>query len=329
MYNVKTNTAQKIVQIITDQGQVTAKELLSNLAITPQALFRQLKKLQLNNEIYKIGSPPKVFYSIKTKASGLNENTQIPQSTRSIIDDNFLVITPSGERKEGVEGFVYWCNKVGTPIVKTAEEYLRTLDKYKTYKKRGLIDGTTKLKATFPDSPLNKLFYLDFYSIERFGKTKLGQLLLYAKQSQNPKLIRELIIYIKPFVEQLIKEWKIDCIGFIPPTVKRERQFMRELAHGMHLSLPVLPLIKIKTEVAVPQKTLSKLEDRVENARNTIILDTTAHYKNILLIDDAVGSGATLNETAVKIHDAQIRSGKIIALAITGSFKGFDVISEV
>lgn len=52
-------------------------------------------------------------------------------------------------------------------------------------------------------------------------------------------------------------------------------------------------------------------------------------YNNILLIDDAIGSGATLNETAAQIKNKGICKGKIIGLAITGSFKGFDVISEV
>ena len=52
-------------------------------------------------------------------------------------------------------------------------------------------------------------------------------------------------------------------------------------------------------------------------------------YNNILLIDDAVGSGSTINETAKKIKQKGICKGRVIGLAITGSFKGFDVISEV
>jgi len=52
-------------------------------------------------------------------------------------------------------------------------------------------------------------------------------------------------------------------------------------------------------------------------------------YKNILLIDDAVGSGSTLNETAGQIKRKGICKGQVIGLTITGSFKGFDVISEV
>jgi predicted amidophosphoribosyltransferase len=87
--------------------------------------------------------------------------------------------------------------------------------------------------------------------------------------------------------------------------------------------------VKIKTEIIVPQKTLNKLEDRIENAQKTIIVDENNEYNNILLIDDAIGSGATLNETAAQIKNRKICKGKIIGLAITGSFNGFDVISEV
>jgi predicted amidophosphoribosyltransferase len=78
----------------------------------------------------------------------------------------------------------------------------------------------------------------------------------------------------------------------------------------------------------VPQKILNKLEDRVQNAKGTISVSDSIKYNKILLIDDAVGSGATLNETAKKIKDIKIAK-KVIGLAITGSFKGFDVISEV
>jgi predicted amidophosphoribosyltransferase len=47
-----------------------------------------------------------------------------------------------------------------------------------------------------------------------------------------------------------------------------------------------------------------------------------------LLIDDAVGSGATLNQVAGKIKDKGVAQ-KITGLALVGSFKGFDVITDV
>ncbi len=103
---------------------------------------------------------------------------------------------------------------------------------------------------------------------------------------------------------------------------------MHELEEGLKLNTGRIKIEKIKTEIIVPQKTLSKINDRIENAEKTIILTENRKYKNILLIDDAVGSGATLNETAKQIKEKKIAK-KVIGIAITGSFKGFDVISEV
>ncbi len=104
---------------------------------------------------------------------------------------------------------------------------------------------------------------------------------------------------------------------------------MRQIQKSLKLDLRVVTIDKIKTPVAVPQKTLPNINDRVINARETITINDNSKYDNIILIDDAVGSGSTLNETAKKIRQKGLCRGKIIGLAITGSFKGFDVISEV
>jgi predicted amidophosphoribosyltransferase len=86
--------------------------------------------------------------------------------------------------------------------------------------------------------------------------------------------------------------------------------------------------VKVTGEIAIPQKALSKIEERVNNARASILLTEKRKFKKVLLIDDAIGSGATINETALKLKDQAVAS-HIIGLAITGSFKGFDVIQEV
>jgi hypothetical protein len=309
--------------------QATGSELADAFGISDRAIRKQLSKLLEENKIRKIGRPPKVYYLINLKAKEGEKYEFADLKAKKEIDDKYLIISPAGEKKEGWEGFVYWCEKNNLPVLKTANEYLKTLKKYEAYKKNGVIDGTAKIKSTFSNLYLDKVLYLDFYSIERFGKTKLGQLLLYAKQSQNKTLMKEIVEQIKPIVKSIIKKYKIDGIGFIPPTVKRETQLMKILEKGLQDNIRKLAVVKVKTVVAVPQKTLNKVNDRIENARNTIIVDENSSYNNILLIDDAVGSGATINETAKKIKDKKICKGKVIGLAITGSFKGFDVISEV
>lgn len=81
--------------------------------------------------------------------------------------------------------------------------------------------------------------------------------------------------------------------------------------------------------IPVAQKSLSKLEDRIENARNTIFTHReNSNFKRILVIDDAVGSGATLNIIAEKLkHDASAEF--VCGFAVTGSLKGFEVINEI
>jgi len=325
-----TDTSKKIEAYIGEKKRASAKDLASFLGISRQALFRHLAKLQQKGLVYKVGKPPKVFYLLKDKSGSESKAIlNLDKSIIKIIRENYLIITPSGERKNGLDGFKYWCDKTKQPVEKTAREYAQIWSKYNAYKKDGLIDGTSKLKSTFDRVNLDSLYYLDFYSIERFGKTKLGQLLLYAKQSQNAKIIRELILDIKPVIDKLIKKCKIKAVGFIPPTVKREIQFMKELENGLNLKLCKIKISKIKTEISVPQKTLNKLEDRVENAQKTIVVESDDKDDNILLIDDAIGSGATINETAAQIRNRGLCRGKIIGLSITGSLKGFDVISEV
>ena len=322
-------TQEKIVKYIKSRGQASPKELFDYLELSDRAIRKQLKKLFEANILIKSGRPPKVFYSIKGIDKEQQHKLTIEKNDEETINKRFLIITPSGEEKEGVEGFKYWCKKFNLPVEKTVNEYIQTLKKYDSYKKDNLIDGTAKFKNTFKEIYLDQVYYLDFYSIERFGKTKLGQYLLYAKQSQNKVFIKRLVNLIKPQIYELIKKLKINALGYIPPTVKREIQFMNELERNIGSNLRTISIIKIKTPVIVPQKTLSKLNDRMENAKSTLVVNEKGIFKNILLIDDAVGSGSTLNETAKKIRERKICKGKIIGLAVVGSFKGFDVISEV
>lgn len=330
----KIDTKTKIINFIENRERVSITQLVDFLGFSRQIVHRHLSQLINNGVLKKEGTPPKVFYSLADTEKE-HIDFKIPKELSDIIDDNFFQINPKGERQEGVTAFVEWCNKRGFNVEKKAKEYKETLNKYEKYKKDGLISGMYKMKKTFTEAYLDEVFYLDFYNIEIFGKTKLGQMMLYAKQSQNRKLIKELTEEIKNKVLKLIKDKKIDAVGFVPPTVKREVQFIKEIEKNLNLPLPKILLSKIKGEYVVPQKTLNKLEDRIENAKQIrlhamgkVVDNKIPIYRNILLIDDALGSGATINEIARQIKNLNL-SKKVTGLAITGSFSGFDVISEV
>ena len=103
---------------------------------------------------------------------------------------------------------------------------------------------------------------------------------------------------------------------------------MRGLKNGLKINLPAIDIVKIGGIIPVPQKSLNKLEERINNAENTFVVRGNVSYNNVLLIDDAIGSGSTLNQIAGKIKNKKL-ANKIIGLAVVGSYKGFDVITDV
>lgn len=321
--------SDKIIEFIQKRGEARAIEIKREFGYSRVFVHRELAKLLKQGRVEKLGTPPRVFYSVSENTGRLNDTQILDADTHNFIELNYLYITPTGDILEGVNAFRFWCAKTKQDFVKTAGEYIKTLKRYYKLKKDYLIDGTYKLKNTFKELGLDKVFYLDFYSIERFGKTKLGQTLLYAKQSQNENLMNNLVREVKPKIINLIDKYQIDVIGFIPPTVKREVQFMNVLEMNLNLNTPKINIVKAKNKLLIPQKTLNKLDDRIQNAKKTIIVNDTRIFNNVLIVDDAVGSGATLNETALQTKRKKLCTGKIYGLAIVGSFKGFDVISEV
>lgn len=332
-----TKTREHIINYIKANKQVRVRDLVRVLNLSSVAIHKQLKKLLASGQLRKIGQAPTVFYVLQQqRETGLP--IIVSEKTQSSIDKNYVYITPQGELLYGLDGFTRWTENTqqSDKISHLAELYVSTLFQYERYRSsQGWIDATFKLTDTFPRQYLDKLLYADFYSFPQFGKTKLGTLMLYAKQSQSRELAGIVCSETKLLVAAIIDHFKIDAVAYIPPSIPRTMQLMSELASGFAITRPHIELVKTRTgKIIVAQKSLEKLAERVVNAQNTIFLkNTKLPFNNILLIDDAVGSGATMNETAKKIKDIFITAGQpaktIIGFAVVGSFKGFEVIREV
>lgn len=293
-------------------------------------MHRQLLELEDEGIIKKIGIAPKVFYSLNIEVK-LKKTIVITHEQELFLQNHFIVIDALGQKLEGVEAMQYWCEKQGLPLTKTIEEFIVTRKKYLAfYNEDTLIDGITKLSNTkgIEAIGVNELYYLDFYAIERFGKTRLGTLMHYAKQGQNKGLMKIIVTEIRQRILKVIHDKKIDAIVFVPPTINRKVQIMDVIQKQLSLDKPLFKVEKIKTQIIVPQKALSKIFERVANARNTFVIPNQKKFNHILIIDDAIGSGATINEIAIKIKDKKL-ANKITGIAITGSYKGFEVISEL
>ena len=325
-------TKEKIIQLFEIKKELSVTEIVNEINASKQMVHLVLNTLIDNNFIDKIGRTPKTIYKLKVVTNKKVITTAIiPFEKQKFLQDNFILITEIGQLLNGLEAFENWCEKRNLPLEKTIDEFILTKDKYNQYiDKNGLISGLEKLKNTkgYDKILLDELLYLDFYAVEQFGKTRLGTILHYAKQGQNKMLMTILIDEIKEKINTLISVYKIDAIAYVPPTIRRETQLMKVLANGLKINLPSIEIQKIGGIIPVPQKSLNKIEERINNAENTFVVKGNVSYKNVLLIDDAVGSGATLNQIAGKIKNKQLAE-KVIGVAIVGSFKGFDVITDV
>jgi hypothetical protein len=320
-----------ILDLFEREGDLSVKEITEKSFVSKQMVHRVLNDLMQEQAIIKLGRSPKTVYRLignkKKEAPLVLEG----KGQADFLKEQFLLVTETGELKEGSEGFELWCKQRKLPFQKTADEFISTCSRYLKYKNEtGFIDGMEKLRSTkgYSQIHLDGLFYLDFYAIERFGKTKLGTILHYAKQGQSRFLMRRLIDEIGNRLSKLCEILNVDAVLFVPPTIRREVQLMKFIQTHSNLPLPVVQIKKISGIIPVPQKSLAKIEERILNAQNTFSIAETRMFNHVLLIDDAVGSGATVNEIAGKIKQKSIAK-KVSALAITGSFKGFDVITDV
>jgi DNA-binding Lrp family transcriptional regulator len=323
-------TDEKILRALQKNGAVSVETLSTTLKISRQYLHRKLKEMLEQNKVIKMGEAPHVFYSLAPKSETKNFEL-VPYEKEQFLNQHFMIIDALGNQLSGLAAMKYFTSNQHLPLLKTIDEYIETRKKYLTfYNNEHLIDGLEKLKNTKDIGTIgvDELYYLDFYAIERFGKTNLGCLMHYAKQGQNKQLMKIIADEINNRLLHFINLHQIDAVLFVTPTIPRKVQIMSALEKLLNLGLPTISVRKVSNAIAIPQKALSKLYERVANARNTFVVLEQKKYKNILILDDAIGSGATINEIAKKLKDKKIAQ-HIIGLAITGSYKGFEVISEL
>lgn len=322
----------QVIDYIRVHYEASPNDLAANISASRQMLHRVLNKLVENQILEKIGRPPKVYYRIKHESERVETNKDtISAEQINFLNTHFNLFTETGNELDGLVAFERWCNRQKLPLQKTINEYIATRKKYLSYfGDNHLIDGTEKLKNTkgLNKNCIDKMYYGDFYAIERFGKTKIGNLIHFAKQGQNKMLMEKIVAILKENIVRLIEHENIEAVGYIPPTIKRDVQLMSYLKKSFNFSLPDISIKKVSGVIPIPQKALAKLEDRVSNAKSSIVVDDKRTFKKILLIDDAVGSGATINETACKMKFKKTAEF-VYGFAVVGSFKGFDVIQEV
>lgn len=326
-----TQTKRQIIEIIEKNGPTTVRDLVLELGLTQAAVHRALNKLKDQQLVTKKGSAPKVFYEL-SKNKSTTQVLELSDQEIATLKKHYLYVDPTGKFLTGEPGFTQWMRATGNKQKpeNCARDYIKIREESLQYQNSsGLIEATSRFKDIFPELHLDEIYYSDFYSLVKFGKTKLGALLLHGKQAQDKKIIKQISELVGNQIKNLIKHKKIEAIAWAPHSLPRKIQFLNELERNLTLSQPRIEIVKAYTgQVPIAQKSLSKLEERIQNARETLIVKPKSlNFKSALLIDDAVGSGSTLNELASKLKQKGVK--QVVGYSIVGSYKGFEVIREI
>lgn len=131
---------------------------------------------------------------------------------------------------------------------------------------------------------------------------------------------KELAVYFSDSLKEMIKN-RYDIITFVPlhETKQRERGYNQSELIARHLakSLGVEFKELIFRKVYTKSQTKLNRQQRIENVRNAFELNPFHNIKskNILLIDDIITTGATLNACTGVLKKAQARAIDVAAIA--------------
>ncbi|MCP4523553.1 MAG: hypothetical protein GY828_05015 [Candidatus Gracilibacteria bacterium] len=333
---------KKIIDLFEEIEIIGATGISDKLGISRVTVHKVLKQLAEEKKIEKTGKASHTRYkSLIFKGDNLGKNVDnienepefIDYKTKKFFDENFYKFDSDGKKLEGFSGFEYWVKDRNFSFSKSIHNYKKIYNYIESLENTcGLLDATSVFNKKFDINYMQKVFYAGEYSFMEFGRSKLAEMTFYAKQSQDKDLINQSIDEIFYKIECLIHTEKIDCIAITPWSIDRRNQLLGILK--MRLSdynVNFLNIIKYyPNKISIPQKSIKSKQGRIKNAENTIFVHDTnvEKYKKILLIDDFVGSGATLNITAKKIQQAGCE--QVIGFSFVGSLDlTYEVINEI
>lgn len=236
-----------------------------------------------------------------------------------LIKNEFLTIDEEFNLYEGFDGFRNWVELNNLNLDDSLEEFYNSYYKYQRKKRGGVFVDTNKLIFNFGISYLRKLMYLELYFMKKkFGRTKLKALLTYGKKNEDKDTIIRAVKLIKPRISKIIKDNKIDAVALIPSSKNRDVQINDIVTKVCFSDFPFVELSKVKGPEAKAQKDLNTISERVNNAKMSIeLVNTRIKYERVLIVDDALRTGASMNETAKKLLKTKTAKD-VLGLALTG-----------
>ena len=280
-------------------------DLQKNLSVSATLVHRYLKDLCEEGVIEKIAMPPNTYYRFLSKQQKI---------TSDIIESNFMYKDSLGTLHLGTDGFNLWSegNLKKDSLEDKITLYEKSINEMQSVKKGGVFLLDEKMNEyrshVGGDSFLQKIVCSALFSIPSFGKTKESILLGIAKEGNttSKKFGVFLLDNFFPVLLDYIKKNDFEAVAFVPASAERRFQLMNEISKRFvdRSDIPVIPDLTF------------------------YIPPTDIKYGKVLLVDDMVGSGATLNKIAEKLI-TENTAEQVYGIGIVGEKKGFKPVRGI
>ncbi|MFK7780012.1 MAG: phosphoribosyltransferase family protein [Candidatus Gracilibacteria bacterium] len=333
---------KQILNLFDNNQMLGVTEISNILGLSRTIVHKYIKELVKQKKLKKIGKSPKTKYkSLKNDDYKELEGYQckvdddyLPDfKDKKILEEIFYKFATDGEKLLGFSGLQKWCKFRNLNIKEKTKNYISVFNHIISIQDNcGLLNATPIFGKHFEKVYLDGVYYADQYKWMEFGRGKLAEMTFYAKLSQDKKLILEGISEIILKLECVIKKGNFEAIAITPWSIDRKNQLLLFLKNELKfLGLPFVNIIKYyPNNIPIPQKSIKTRKGRIKNARNTIFVndENIKKYSKVFLIDDFVGSGSTLNETAAKLKYEGVN--EVYGFAFVGNMNlDYDVINEV
>ena len=95
---------------------------------------------------------------------------------------------------------------------------------------------------------------------------------------------------------------------------------MTFLKKRLALNIPIINAQKNSSLLPIQQKNLKRLKDKIIHAKKSIEIEKTEAYKKVLIIDDVLDSGASINEVAKKLIQQKLTT-EVYAFTVVANVK--------
>ena len=314
---------KRILEAVRGCPQGRPSEIVGMTGLSRSVVQKYLKELLDGGYAVKRGAGQSVRYEAVPYAS-------------ECMQESFLYKDAYGSLLFGIRGFTKWaeeCSLSGENIEERVAFYEESMRQYDAEKRGGpyfVLDIRGKLEGE--KLFLDEVLCRDLYTVpvgNRRKRTKMAVLIEVVKGSGNREKLKKLIAgHVESAVRDIyavIRERKIDAVAFIPPTANRPVQIMNLLKKEfIAMNVDRVPVLSISRHFPDPygsrqeQKHIRSVGNRIANARNSYrVKRVPERYGTVLLIDDLVGSGATLNEVARQCREGGIAES-VCGLCLVG-----------